>query len=692
MPPELDSALRERIENTIRFLAVDAVEKAGCGHPGAPMGLARAALELWDAHLRFDPSDSHWPLRDRFILSNGHASMLLYGLLHLYGFSLGLDDLRSFRSLGSKTPGHPEYGETPGVEVTTGPLGQGFAHGVGMALAGRLARARFGRDGRGPGHHIVYGIVSDGDLMEGISAEAGSLAGHLGLGNLIYLYDDNRITIDGPTSVSFSEDVAKRFEASRWHVQSVDGQDWRAIRGALERAREEVERPSLIIARTTIGYGSPNAAGKAKAHGEKLGAEEVRLTKQALGWPFEPTFLIPQDVRDYMKQRGDAKRAQRAAADVELRAWRDAHPQLAHAWDAARAQRLPADLGATLCEGLERVDAPTRKHAAVALERLARCAAHFVGGSADLANSAAPPILEGRGVVGPGAAAGEDRFAGANLHFGVREHAMAAISNGIALDGTFRPYCGTFLIFSDYMRPALRLAALMRAPTIFVFTHDSIFLGEDGPTHQPIEQLDALRAIPGLRVFRPADGIETAMAWAWIAAHRDGPALLALSRQTVKAIARAPDFERERVWRGGYVVEQPTGDADVVLVATGSEVALAVDAARALRADGTQVRVVSLPCLELFVEQDASYRRSVIPDDGTPVVAIEASRAESLRRVVGSNGWIYGIDRFGASAPYADLARAYGFTPDQLAERIRSELRERGASGKPGSKARRRKV
>jgi transketolase len=675
MSPDLDLALRKRIENTIRFLAVDAIEKASSGHPGAPMGLARLALELWDAHLRFDPSDPGWAQRDRFILSNGHASMLLYSLLHLYGFELTLDDIQSFRTLGSKTPGHPEYGDTPGVEMTTGPLGQGFAHGVGMALAGRMTRARFGRDGSGPGHHFVYGIVSDGDLMEGISAEAGSFAGHLGLGNLIYLYDDNEITIDGPTSVSFSEDVAKRFEASRWHVLSVDGEDWAGVRGALEAARSEADRPSLIIAKTTIGHGSPNRSGKSKAHGEKLGAEELKLTKEAADWPLEPTFLIPQDVRDYVKQRSDAKRAERAAADLELQQWRGANPDLAQAWDAAREHRLPADLAATLCEGLDGVDNPTRKHGAVALDRLARCAPYFVGGSADLAGSAAPPILKDLGVVGSTSGEGGDSFAGVNIHFGIREHAMGAITNGIALDGTLRPYCGTFLIFSDYMRPAIRLAALMRLPSIFVFTHDSIFLGEDGPTHQPIEQLDSLRAIPGLRVFRPADGIETALAWAWIAEHRDGPALLALSRQTLKALDRPATFEPEAVARGAYVVEDPEGSADVVLVATGSEVSLAVKAAAQLRGDGIAARVVSLPCLELFLEQGADFRRGVIPDDGTPIVAVEAARGESLWRVLGANGLLYGIDRFGTSAPLADLTREYGFTAEQLAERVRTHVR-----------------
>jgi transketolase len=671
--PEL--ALRERIENTIRFLAVDAVERAGSGHPGAPMGLARAAFELWDRHLRFDPDEPRWELRDRFVLSNGHASMLLYALLHLFGFRLSLDDLMRFRQLGSLTPGHPEYGETPGVEVTTGPLGQGFGHGVGMALAGRLARARFGVGGEGPGHHNVYGIVSDGDLMEGISNEAASLAGRLGLGNLIYVYDDNRITIDGPTSLSFSEDVGARFEALRWHVQQVDGQDHLGLRRALERAREEGERPSLIVARTVIGFGSPNKAGSSKAHGEKLGAEEVKLTKQALGWPLEPEFWVPPEVRAWFAARADEKRAARRADDSRLARWRAAEPERAAAWAAHRAQELPANLPEQLAAGLEGKDDATRKHGAVALERLTRVAPWLVGGSADLAGSAAPPLLKDRGEVGRAAAPGADPFAGANIHFGVREHAMGAITNGIALDGTFRPYCGTFLIFSDYLRPSLRLAALMRARSIYVFTHDSIFLGEDGPTHQPIEHLDALRAIPGLTVFRPADGVETALAWAWIAARAQGPALLALSRQTLRALERRAPFAREDVWRGGYAVRDPGAEAGVVLVATGSEVSLACDAADKLEGEGLPARVVSLPCLSLFLEQPAEYRRRLVPEDGTPIVAVEAARGESLRRLVGGRGLVYGIDRFGASAPFPDLAQHFGFTPDQLAARVRAHLR-----------------
>jgi transketolase len=673
---ELSAELRERIENTIRFLAVDAVERASSGHPGAPMGLARVALEIWDQHLRFDPDDPAWPLRDRFVLSNGHASMLLYALLHLYGFDLPLDEIVRFRQLGSRTPGHPEYGDTPGVELTTGPLGQGFAHGVGMALAARMTRARYGVDGEGPGHHFVYGIVSDGDLMEGISAEAGSLAGHLGLGNLIYVYDDNRITIDGPTSISFGEDVRGRFEAQRWHVEEVDGEDHFGLRRALDRSREEGDRPSLIVARTTIGLGSPNKAGKSKAHGEKLGADEVKLTKKACGWPLEPEFLIPEDVRSYLAMRAEAKRSQRREADAHLERWRAAHPDRSEAWEVARAARLPEDLGARLAEGLEAAEEPTRKHGAKALERLVTLAPYLVGGSADLAGSAAPPILKGRGVVGPGAAEGDDPFAGANIHFGVREHAMGAITNGIALDGTLRPYCGTFLIFSDYMRPAIRLAALMRVKSIFVFTHDSIFLGEDGPTHQPIEQLDALRVIPGLTVFRPADGIETAMAWAWIAQRAGGPALLALTRQKLRALDRRAPFALEDVWKGGYAVQDPGERTRVVLVATGSEVSLACDAAEKLEGEGLPARVVSLPCLSLFLEQPAEERRRLVPDDGTPVVAVEAARGESLRGLVGGRGLVYGIDRFGASAPTADLAAYFGFTPDRLAGRVVEHVRE----------------
>jgi transketolase len=678
MTPPLQPALRERVEHTIRFLAADAVQRANSGHPGAPMGLARPVFQLWDAHLRFDPSDPAWPLRDRFVLSNGHASMLLYALLHLYEYALTLDDIASFRQLHSRTPGHPEHGHTPGVELTTGPLGQGFAHGVGMALAARATRARFAGAGGGPGNHLVYGVVSDGDLMEGISAEAGSLAGHWRLGNLIYLYDDNRITIDGPTSLCFSEDVRRRFEAQRWHVQEIDGEDVAGLDVALASARAETDRPSLILTRTVIGRGSA-VAGQSKAHGAPLGADHVREAKQRVGWP-DREFYVPDDVRALFADRAAAKRAARRERDAQLDAWRRAQPAAAAAWDAARARRLPDDLEAVLAEGRDGVADATRNHGAVMLERLAAAAPYLIGGSADLAGSNAPPILKGRGTIGD-TSGGADFYAGTNVHFGVREHAMGAITNGIALDGTLRSYCGTFLIFSDYLRPSLRLAALMGVPSLFVFTHDSIYLGEDGPTHQPIEQLDALRAIPNVHLFRPADGLETAAAYAWIARHTSGPSLLALSRQKLPALRRARPLTAADFARGAYAVRDPE-QPKVVLVASGSEVSLACDAAEKLHGESVPARVVSLPCLELFARQPESVRHALVPPDGPPVVAIEAARGQSLRGLVGAHGLIYGIDRFGASAPYADLAEFFGFTPDRVCERVLEHLHASGTGAR----------
>ncbi len=672
MTVDLDAARREQILNTIRFLAVDAVEKAKSGHPGTPMALAGPAFVIWDRHLRFDPNDPEWPLRDRFVLSAGHASMLLYGLLHLYGYDVDLEALRSFRQLHSATPGHPEYGDTPGVEVTTGPLGQGFGHAVGMALAARMTRSHFEAGDDGPGNHQVYGIVSDGDLMEGISHEAGSIAGHLGLGNLILLYDDNRITIDGSTDLSFSEDVRARFEAQRWHVEECDGTDLDAIDRAVEAARGETARPSMIVCRTTIGIGSPNKAGTSKAHGAPLGADEVKLTKENLGWPLDPEFLVPDDVRAYFVERAKAKREERAARDAAFDAWRSAHAEAERAWQSARARRVPDDLCERLAEGVAGKEAATRKHSAAVIQQLAASVPFLVGGSADLAESNLTRIEDG-GDVGPAAGDG-DRFAGRNIHYGIREHGMAAITNGIALDGSFLPYGGTFLIFSDYARPSIRLAALMGVRSNFVFTHDSVFLGEDGPTHQPVEHLDALRAIPGLHVFRPADGVETAASWAWIAARADGPAMLALSRQGLPPLDRPAAFVPRDVWKGAYCVHEPDGAPDAVLVASGSEVSLARAAAGELAAAGLAARVVSMPCMELFAAQDEAYRTSLLPDDGTPVIAIEAARGDSYRRWVGRRGLVIGIDRFGASAPYKALADYFGFTPAKVVARVRQHL------------------
>jgi transketolase len=668
MPSELTPALRTQIENTIRGLTIDAVEAAGIGHLGAPLGLARPVFQLWDRHLRFDPTDPAWPLRDRFVLSAGHASMLLYSLLHLFGYGLSLDEIRRFRQLGSKTPGHPEFGDTPGVEITTGPLGQGFGHAVGMALAAKVTRSRFGQGDGGPGRHTVWVVASDGDLMEGVSYESASLAGHWKLDNLVVLYDDNQITIDGPTSLTFGEDVPARFRAQGWHVESIDGNDIAALDGAIAAAQAS-GRPSLVAMRTTIGHGSP-WAGQSKAHGGPFGEENVRATKEALGIPLEPTFLVPDAVAAYCRERAAAKRAEREAADAGLATWREAHGDAAAAWEAVRARRVPDDFAEKLGAGLEGKADATRKHSGAVLARITEAAPGLlIGGSADLAGSNNTTV-KSSGEIGQG----DDPFAGATIHFGVREHAMAAITNGIALDGTFLPYAGTFLVFSDYMRPSLRLAALMGVRSAFVFTHDSIFVGEDGPTHQPIEQLDALRAFPGLTVIRPADGAEAAHAWAWIVQHADGPVALALTRQNVPAVKRELPFSAESVRRGAYLLREPAGPPDVVLIASGSEVPLACEAAQLLGCDGIAARVVSAPSLELFAAQPASYRDELLPG-GVPVVAVEAGRGDSWRGLVGREGLVYGIEGFGASAPYQKLAEHFGFTPDALAKRIRQRIR-----------------
>lgn len=677
-----DPVLLERIENTIRFLSVDAVERAGIGHVGAAMALASSIFELWDNHLRFDPQDPSWPLRDRFVLSNGHASMLQYSLLHLFGFDLSLEDIAQFRQLGSRTPGHPEYGDTAGVELTTGPLGQGIAHAVGMALAGRMTASQFGGGVGGaaddrdrPGQHFVYGVVGDGCLMEGVASEAASFAGSHALGNLIFFYDDNSITIDGRTDITFLEDVPKRFESYGWHVvDAVDGQDRAGVAAALEAGRQETQRPTLIVLETLIGRGAPNFEGRNKAHGGPLGQEETKLAKQGLGWPTEGDLVVPEDVRAYCAGRSAAKHAERLASDARLEAWRQANSELATRWDAARHRAMPSDLVEKLVEDLDGAKNATRKHSATVLERLAELVPYMAGGSADLAGSAAPPIVKSAGIVGPGAGEGADPFAGRNIHFGVREHAMGAIANGMALDGTFLPYCGTFMIFSDYMRPSIRLAALQQTKTLFVFTHDSIFVGEDGPTHQPVEQVDSLRLIPGLTVFRPADGVETAMAYAYHLLEGKGPVLLSLTRQGLPGLARPASFTPADVWKGAYIVSDPAQKADVVLLATGSEVSLAVDAAAELAAAGLHARVVSMPCVELFLEQPEADQDAILPDDGTPIVAIEAGRGETLRRFVGRRGLVIGMESFGASAPYQALAEHFGFTAGSVAKRVKAHV------------------
>lgn len=658
----------QRGADTLRMLAVDAVEKAASGHPGLPMGAADYAFVLWYRYLRFNPHDPAWPNRDRFILSAGHGSMLLYGLLHLFGYDLTLEELKNFRQWGSRTPGHPEYGHTPGVEVTTGPLGQGFANGVGMALAARMAAERFSDGVFSPIDHRIYAIVSDGDLMEGISSEAASLAGHLKLGNLVYLYDDNRITIEGRTDLAFSEDVHKRFDACGWHVQHIDGHDLDQISAALGAACAEKNRPSLIIARTTIAKGSPHKADSAAAHGSPLGPEEALATREFLKWPAEE-FHVPAEVRALCRQRIEELRSEHAAWEQSFNLWRGRNPVLSALWDQMWQRRLPVDLAQKLLAAVSGVDGATRTLSGQILQQAAALVPSLVGGSADLEPSTNTRIKDSSSI---GAA-----FAGRNIHFGIREHAMAAMLNGLALYGCFVPYGATFLTFSDYCRPSIRLSALMKQQVIYIFTHDSIFLGEDGPTHQPVEHLSALRLIPDLTVFRPADAVETAMAWTYALAHNNGPTALVLTRQKVPLLAREKDFDPAVVARGAYVLVAADTPA-VTILASGSEVALAVAAGKLLQSQGIATRVVSVPCLELFGRQSEHYRRSVLGGRSLRV-AVEAGQGALWWRLLGSNGLFIGVESFGASAPDKILAEKFSLTPELVAARIGTHLGRRAA-------------
>jgi transketolase len=658
--PTATPELIAKCVDTIRMLAADAVQQANSGHPGMPMGAADMAFVLWTRHLRFDPRDPRWLGRDRFVLSAGHGSMLLYGLLHLSGYDLAIEDLQRFRQLDSRTPGHPEFHLTPGVEVTSGPLGQGFANGVGIALGQALLSARLGPGNPLADHH-VYAICGDGDLMEGVSAEAASFAGHHRLGRLVYLYDDNGITIDGKTSITFSgEDVSRRFEAYGWHVQSVDGRDHEGISRALDAAKAELTRPSLIRVRTTIGFGAPKKAGTSGVHGAALGEEELAATRRNLRWPDGPRFLVPEDVRAFWREVQAERRAAREAWDAGEARWRAAQPEAAKLLDAHVRREVPGDLRARLLEGADGGDA-TRKLSSAVLQKAAALVPSLVGGSADLAESNLTDI-KGGGTFGPAQPAGR------NIPYGVREHAMGAIANGLAYDGLFIPFSGTFLVFSDYMRPPVRLAALSRLQAIYVWTHDSIFLGEDGPTHQPVEQLTALRAIPNLHVVRPADGLETAAAWAHALERRDGPTALVLTRHKVAKIARPASFDAALLARGGYVVEEAPG-ATLTVVATGSEVATVQAALPLLASRGLAARLVSIPCLECFEAQPAAYREAVLPPTHR-IAVVEAARGLEWWRHAGRDGLVIGIDRFGASAPEKALAEAFGLTPARIAERI----------------------
>ena len=649
--------------NTIRFLAVDGVQKAKSGHPGMPMGMADAAYVLWTQFLRHNPTNPKWPNRDRFVLSAGHGSMLLYSLLYLTGYDLPLEELMRFRQWGSRTPGHPEYGLAPGVETTTGPLGQGFANGVGMAIAERFLAATFNRPGYNLVDHYVYAIVSDGDLMEGISHEAASLAGHLKLGKLIYLYDDNHISIDGPTEITFTEDRAARFAAYNWHVQQVDGHDRAAVAAAIRAAQAETERPSLICCRTHIGYGSPNRQDTAKAHGEPLGEEEVILTKRNLGWPEDKTFYVPEEALQIFRQAVSRGRQLEDEWQQMFQRYAKEYPDLAELWQRVWSRDVTVDW-----EKVLPVFAPsaggeaTRVASGMVLNALAPVLPTLIGGSADLTPSNNTE-LKGIPWMEPG------NYAGRNIHFGVREHAMGAILNGMALHGGVIPYGGTFLVFSDYMRPTIRLAAMMELPVIYVFTHDSIGLGEDGPTHQPVEHLPALRAIPNLVVIRPADANETAEAWRVALERREGPTALLLTRQKIPIFDRATLAPASGLRRGAYVLADSAGQPDIILIASGSEVALALGAREALAQHGVQARVVSMPSWELFEAQPPEYRAQVLPPQVTRRLAVEAAIPLGWERYVGNNGAVIGMERFGASAPYQVLLEKFGFTVENVTQR-----------------------
>jgi transketolase len=643
--------------NTIRMLAVDAVEKAKSGHPGMPMGAAPMAYVLWTRFLKHSPANPQWPDRDRFVLSAGHGSMLLYSLLHLTGYDLPLEELQRFRQWGSRTPGHPEYRLTPGVETTTGPLGQGFANGVGMAIAEAFLAERFNRPGHAIVDHYTYAIVSDGDLMEGVASEAASLAGHLQLGKLIYLYDDNGISIDGPTDLAFTEQVGRRFEAYGWHVQEVeDGNDLRAIATAIKAAQAERVRPSLIIVHTHIAYGSPGKQDTAEAHGAPLGPEEVKRTKEFLGWPQEPLFYIPEEALAVFRQAVARGRAWEAEWQARLQAYGTEFPELAEEWQRTIRRELPPGWRASLPTfGPKDGAMATRVASGRVLNALAPVLPELIGGSADLTPSNNTYLRDG------GEFDAKNR-AGRNLHFGVREHAMGAILNGMALHGGVIPYGGTFLIFSDYMRPAIRLAALSEVPVIYVFTHDSVGLGEDGPTHQPVEHLAALRAIPQLTVIRPADANETAVAWRVALEHRQGPVALALTRQNLPVFDRAAMAAADGLERGAYVlVDAPDGRPDIILIATGSEVALAVEARQRLAEQGIRARVVSMPSWELFERQPKAYRDEVLPPALSKRLAIEAGAPQGWHYYVGPEGAVLGLTRFGASAPGAVALENLGF-------------------------------
>ena len=644
--------------NTIRFLAVDAVQKANSGHPGMPLGAAAMAYTLWTRHLKFNPKDPHWFDRDRFILSAGHGSMLLYALLYLTGYDLTLDDLKSFRQLGSKTPGHPEANHTPGVEATTGPLGQGLGNAVGFAIAEAQLGAVYNKSDAKIVDHFTYVLAGDGDLMEGLSQEAISLAGHLQLGKLIVLYDDNRVSLAGPTDITYTDDACARFDASGWHTQRVDvdkSNDVATIDQAVAVAKGVTDRPSMIAVRTHIGFGSP-LQDTFKVHGEALGPENVKKTKEELDWPLEPDFYVPEDALKFFRDCGAKGASLEADWQKRFDAWKSGNPDLGVQLERILAGKLPASLPWPVFNA-ENGSVATRDAGGTVMNAIAQALPELVGGSADL-DPSTKTYLKDRGDFQPG------NYAGRNIHYGVREHGMAAATNGIALHGGLMPFCATFFNFVDYLKPSLRLAALTKLHAIYVFTHDSVFLGEDGPTHEPIEQLAMLRATPNVRVVRPADSLETCEAWKLAIDPAGIPWVLVLSRQKLPFLG-----DREaHVGRGAYVLSDASGTPDLILIATGSEVSLAIDTKKILEEKGVRTRVVSMPCWELFELQPQSYRDEILPPNVTARMSIEAGSTFGWSQWVGDRGVTYGIDRFGESAPMAAVAKSLGFTPERVAQ------------------------
>jgi transketolase len=655
--------------NTIRTLAMDAVQKANSGHPGMPMGMAPAAYLLWTKFLRHNPKNPKWANRDRFVLSAGHGSMLLYSLLFLTGYDdYPLDQLKQFRQWGSLTPGHPESELSQAIETTTGPLGQGFANGVGMAIGAEYLATYFNRPGHNLFDYYIYAIVSDGDLMEGVASEAASLAGHLKLGRLIYLYDDNHISIDGSTDFAFTEDRAKRFEAYNWHVQTVsDGNDLAAIETAIRNAQAD-PRPSIICVRTIIGYGSPNKAGTAKAHGEALGVEEVKLSKQNLGWPSEELFYVPDEALKNFRRAIDRGARLENEWNAKFEAYAREHRELAADWRAWYSGQLPEGWQTAMPVFPTEKPMATREASGKALNAFAKALPMLIGGSADLRPSN-NTFLEGMGEFQPG------NYSGRNFHFGVREHAMGSVMNGIALTRPLIPFGGTFMVFYDYMRPPVRLAAMMGIQVIYVYTHDSIGLGEDGPTHQPVEHLMGLRAVPNLTLIRPADANETAIAWRVALENRHGPTALALTRQKLPVFDRTKYASAEGLIRGAYIMsESPSGKVDAILIATGSEVSIAVEAQEKLAAEGIGARVVSMPSWKIFDKQPRSYREEVLPPKVTTRLAIEAGVTLGWSKYVGDKGDVIGLDRYGASSPYQVAMEKLGFTAENAMMRVKAMI------------------